>query len=478
MRPNILWICTDQQRFDTIGALGNRVIQTPNLDALCTAGTAFTRAYCQSPVCTPSRASFLTGRYPYSVGVNRNGIEAPPRDLPLITRRLAREGYHCGLVGKLHLASAEHRREVRCDDGYTEFQYSHSPFNLTAETNEYLTWLEEKGISPEDVFEKVAGRGYYGYKADLDPALHQTSWCQERAIDFIKRNHDSEQPWLLSVNFFDPHPPFDAPASLTARFDGLDLPEPIWDERELDTLAKLKGAFHQTREPIRPSADSRPRIASYYAMVELVDRAVGGIVACLDRTGALENTLIIFNSDHGEMCGDHGLVLKGCRFYDQAVRIPLIMVLPGIIGRGVVREEPVELTDIVPTLCELCGIPDLPSDGYSLVPLLRTADHGNPIWLRRGVRCEYYDALPVRDSKGEFRRPGSTATMIYDGRYKLSYYHHLNTGELYDLQEDPEEVRDLWDSGTCTEIRFHLLAEMLNFASYTIDDGIPVIGEY
>ena len=109
---------------------------------------------------------------------------------------------------------------------------------------------------------------------------------------------------------------------------------------------------------------------------------------------------------------------------------------------------------------------------------MRRADRENPTWPRRWVRCEYYDALLVRDSHGELRRPGSTATMIYDGQYKLSYYHHLNTGELYDLVEDPEELRDLWDYASCAEIRFRLLAEMLNSASYTNDDGTPVIGEY
>lgn len=126
-RPNILWICTDQQRYDSIGALGNVAVSTPNLDRLVRNGLAFERAYCQSPICTPSRASFLTGMYPSSIRVNRNGNPLFPDFPPLISKTLADAGYTCGLIGKLHLTSAYGRIETRADDGYSYWQYSHAP---------------------------------------------------------------------------------------------------------------------------------------------------------------------------------------------------------------------------------------------------------------------------------------------------------------------------------------------------------------
>ena len=136
-RPNILWYCTDQQRFDTIGALGNPHVITPTIDGLVARGVAFTRAYTQSPICTPSRASFLTGYYPSAVHVNRNGIETFPDRPPLVTRTLAGHGYDCGLVGKLHLTSAHQRVEARTADGYRFFRWSHAPRDNWPEGHDY-----------------------------------------------------------------------------------------------------------------------------------------------------------------------------------------------------------------------------------------------------------------------------------------------------------------------------------------------------
>ena len=136
-RPNVLWLCTDQQRYDMIAALGNGHIATPNLDRLVRGGTAFTRAYCQSPICTPSRASFMSGLYPSTVHVNYNGNDRFPDGVPVISRLFADAGYRCGLAGKLHLASAEHRVEKRADDGYSFWRYSHSPHWGVTDGNDY-----------------------------------------------------------------------------------------------------------------------------------------------------------------------------------------------------------------------------------------------------------------------------------------------------------------------------------------------------
>ncbi|MCG8306639.1 MAG: sulfatase-like hydrolase/transferase, partial [Cytophagales bacterium] len=157
LKPNILWITTDQQRYNTIHSLGNDIIRTPNLDKLCDQGVAFTRAYCQSPICTPSRASFMTGLYPSQVHQNRNGNEYFPESkrVQLISKRLADAGYDCALSGKLHIASAWEGKEQRTNDGFRKFWLSHSPGQgAEAGTNAYIEWLKGKGVDPADIFQK------------------------------------------------------------------------------------------------------------------------------------------------------------------------------------------------------------------------------------------------------------------------------------------------------------------------------------
>ena len=312
-KPNILWICTDQQRYDTIHALGNEQIQTPNLDELCSQGVAFTHAHCQNMICSPSRASFLTGLYPSVTGVNRNGqprMPANPR-VRLITRRLADQGYHCGLIGKLHLASAQGGVEERTDDGYQTWHYSHSPHQGTPADNDYHRWLQEQGVKFEDVFVPNEQGGWAHYRPDVPAKWHQTTWCADRAIEFVDRDHDS--PWLLSVNIFDPHPPFDAPAEYADRYDVDQLRPPLFRDSDLHQQEQLSKAFFQGKINV-PGPKQQRNKASYYGMISLIDEQVGRIMEALDRSGQRENTVVIYMSDHGEMLGDHGLTARDAGF--------------------------------------------------------------------------------------------------------------------------------------------------------------------
>jgi arylsulfatase A-like enzyme len=171
-------------------------------------------------------------------------------------------------------------------------------------------------------------------------------------------------------------------------------------------------------------------VATYYAQIELIDRQVGRMLKALEESGQRDDTIIIFMSDHGEMLGDHGLLLKGCRFYEGAVHIPLIVSWPGHFEEGLHSEGLVELTDIVPTLCEALSL-SIPDNvqGVSLLPIL--TDNQDPSRHRDMVRCEYHDAL--------VRPNASHANMLFDGRYKLIVYHGHQIGELYDLEQDPKE---------------------------------------
>lgn len=461
MRPNILWICTDQQRYDTIHALGNEHIATPNIDRLVAEGTAFNHAFCQSPICTPSRASFLTGMYPSSVHGSSNGNDYWSEAAPLVTKLLADEAeYDCGLAGKLHLAGAHGRIEPRSNDGYRVFHWSHDSRDQWPEGHAYADWVRKEGHVLAELREDTAS---------LPPELHQTTWCADRAIDFICEKR--EYPWLMSVNIFDPHSPFDPPREYLERYDPGMLPDPLWSDK--DPLA------HEMLGPVDGATSidldqAKEVLAAYYAMIELIDDNVGRMLQTLEESGQREDTLVIFTSDHGELVGDHQLVGKGCRFYESLVRVPLICSWPGQVREGVICDALVELVDIAPTLLELAGVP-LPErmQGRSLWPLLTgaAAEH------RDFVRSEYYRALNP-DAPGREHLQGTYATMIRDRRYKLVVYHDRDIGELFDLEIDPGEFDNLWTDPAYADLRFTLLKRNFDALAHAVDIGPKQVTQF
>jgi arylsulfatase len=473
-RPNILWICTDQQRYDTIGGLGNPAIRTPHIDRLMAEGVTFTRTYSQSPICTPSRASFLTGLYPSTLHVNRNGNAFFPAPERLISRLLAGEGYDCGLAGKLHLSAANERVEERCDDGYRFFRWSHHPMPepyWPTPDHAYQQWLADRGVRWDEAYGARQEGGLAPqdeYRPGIAAEHHQTTWCAEEAIAFMRERRDG--PWLMSVNPFDPHPPLDPPAEYLRRMDRSAMPLPLWREAERESQLAFGAIAHQTKIPASPDEyDARGMVAAYYAEIELIDDQVGRMLAALEATGQRENTIVIYCSDHGEMLGDHGLRLKGCRFYEGAVHVPLIVSWPGRVREGLRSDALVELTDLVPTLNDLVGRPN-PEDlhGRSLAPILTGA--ADPARHREFVRCEYHDALAQPEA--------SHANMLFDGRFKISVYHGHEVGELYDLQEDPEEFHNLWWSGAHAEVKAALTRRLFDAVMLATDPGQPRVGKF
>ncbi len=478
-RPNILWYCTDQQRFDTIAALGNQYINTPNLDRFVSRSAAFTHAFCQSPICTPSRASFLTGMYPSAVGVNGNGFRSFPRHHQdrLISKVLHDAGYDCGLIGKLHLASAFLRREQRVDDGYEYFQYSHDHKGGNERGNEYVEWIKAQGIdhntvlrprgiaSTDDYRNSHRDPGFGGFSEptpendNVPTHLHQTHWCTDKAIEFIGRNREPEKPWFLSVNPFDPHPPFDAPYEYYRRYDPESLPGAHFAESDLAHQRRLEaaGIDFQNRARHPEEFQHKQMQASYYAMIEFLDEEFGRLLDFLDASGQRENTIIIFMSDHGEMLGDHGLVLKGCRFYEGLMRVPLVIAWPGRV-QPQVTDELIELVDIVPTLYELLGM-DVPLyvQGRSAASLLREGASDTP--HREFVRSEHYAATNLADE--------THASMYRDRRWKLTVYHQKGICELYDLDADPWEHNDLSEDPDCADVMWDLLRRSYDATVYS-----------
>ncbi len=456
--PNILWICTDQQRYDTIGGLNNPQVQTPNIDKLAASGVAFERAFCQSPICTPSRGSFLTGMYPSTIHGCFNGNDRWDEAAPLVTALLADAGYDCALSGKLHLAGTHGRIEPRPrHDGYRVFHWSHDPEDQWASGHAYADWIAEQGHDLGELRKRPR---------EIPPELHQTTWCSDRAIDFIEADHGGK-PWLMSVNIFDPHEPFDPPQPYLHRLDAAALTGPLFRESDLEAQAKLSAIDFQT-PPRRPEEFNAKWIqAAYYAMIELIDDNVGRMLDALERTNQRDNTLVIFMSDHGEMLGDHGLLQKGCRFYEGLVRVPLIMSLPGRLLEGLRRRALVELMDIAPTLLELAGEP-VPTamQGRSLLPLLDSPQAEDQ--HRNFARCEYYNAINAEYNE---RFSGTYATMLRDERYKLVVYHGHGLGELFDLDGDPGEFINLWDDAAMQETKMRLMQASFDALAFATDLG-------
>jgi arylsulfatase len=484
IKPNILWICTDQQRYNTIHSLNNSEIQTPNLDKLCKMGVAFTKAYCQSPVCTPSRASFLTGLYPSSVHQTRNGNVTFPANerVQLISKHLADAGYDCALIGKLHIASPWNGLEKRVDDGYREFHHSLSPGQGYKNGNEYMDWVESTGHL-NDVFDMSknteglrARRGSIPYQKDISPQYHQTTWCVNKAIDFI--NEKRTGPWMISVNIFDPHPPFDAPLSYENRYNIMKLTPPLFKESDLTVQEKLKPVAEALQYSGKPTEKQMHNIASYYGMITLIDEQIGRILDLLEKTNQLENTIIIFNSDHGEMLGDHGLTGKGCRFYEGAVRVPFIIAWPGHFLKGKTFDCLTELTDIAPTLAEVAGIQLDWVHGISLIPILTGSKDGSI--NHDHVRCEYYDALDMESGNAisEKKSIPDFATMYRNKQFKLVTYHNLKYGELYDLINDSDEFINLWENPDYTEIKCELIKASYDASIQATDPGPKRIGRF
>ena len=469
--PNILWICTDQQRFDTIGALGNRHVHTPVLDRMVKEGVAFTRAYCQNPICAPSRASFMTGRYPGAIHANTNGNEYFPKEAEatLVSRLLAEGGYDCGLVGKFHLAGCAGRREPRVNDGFRYFQWSHSPRpNWKPGEHDYADWLREQGRDPAEVLALRSPRK----DRLLEPTpeednvpveLHHTTWDRIKSVDFLE---EATGPWMLCINTFEPHPPFNPPYEYYRRFDPESMPGAHYQETDIAAQRKLADAGIYFQHAARPpyEMDQRKTQAAYYAMIEFIDHEIGVIVEKLASMNQLDNTVVIFTSDHGEMLGDHGLFNKGCRFYEGAVRVPLIWWRPGLFRQDMRCDELVELTDIAPTLLELAGL-EVPAlmQGKSLLPLLQGTAPIGP--HRSYVRSEFYDSQAS---------PNATfATMYLEGNWKLIDYHSAGTGELFNLEEDPWEFRNMWDLPEYREKRWELTKRSFDTAMLNIDPGPP-----
>jgi arylsulfatase A-like enzyme len=326
--PNILLMMTDQQRFDSLGSYGFEAGHTPNLDRLATEGVLFEHCYVNNPLCTPSRASMLTGKHIQGHGVYRL-YDHLPEDQILFTEWLQQAGYSTALFGKLHVSSIAFEENSRnTHDGFDIYEWclEHS-FNMDSPFNGYVKWL--KVVNPT-----FFGRLYRERRnlLHIPREVHLTHWAAERTIDFIRSHALSSQPFFCMMSVFDPHDPYeDYPLEMGDVINPKDIPAPLILEGEPDRSPKVLQRIRQ--EAISPLPPDSPLDAirkarlGYHASIALIDLEFGRVLDTLKQAGVAENTLVIFVSDHGDLLGDHQQFGKGAALYDPCVRVPLIMSL-------------------------------------------------------------------------------------------------------------------------------------------------------
>ena len=372
-RPNLLFIFTDEQRYDTLAAYGNEGIETPNLNRLGAESTVFERAYVSQPVCTPSRATLLTGLYPHTNGCVENNVPLAAVT-PCLPELLPRGQYATAYHGKWHLGDeifAQHGFDewISIDDGYHRW---YSAGRDRAARSSYHQFLLESGFEPE-------GGDRFGraQSARLPEGYGKPAFLAREASRFIRDNRD--RPFSLFVNFFEPHMPYFGPRDDQYAPAQVVLPPNFGDLPDATQPLKARALQRAYRErghsglPLRTEADWRRMIANYWGLCSLVDTHVGTILDTLDECGLRDDTIVVYTSDHGDMMGSHGLLAK-CVMFEEAVRVPLLVRRPGQThGRRIAG--PVSQIDLVPTLLDLMGQP-VPDhlQGESLAPLLAGAE--------------------------------------------------------------------------------------------------------
>ncbi|MDE2819877.1 MAG: sulfatase-like hydrolase/transferase [Chloroflexota bacterium] len=465
MKPNILLIYTDQQRFDTIRALGNGHILTPNLDRLVGKGVAFTQATTPSPVCLVNRWCLHSGQWSsknrcYS---NHHPGLRPPTDIPNMLRDA---GYVTGLSGKNH-------------SFLTAADFDYWDENPTLESHpeweEYLAWTRYRRRKYPRLAEEPVPTSVTAERAKTESALR-----------FMDRYRDSGQPFFLWLSYLYPHTPYEAPEPYFSLYDN--LPPPAIESDTLAAAGKpFRQQFHQhNNDAVIPFSEEQINLMRrvYYGMVTLIDGEIGKILDFLDERGLANNTLLVFTSDHGDYQGDHGLIAKSPALYDVLARVPFILRWPGHIDAGRRDDRFASHVDLLPTFAAAAGLPCPPqAQGVNLLPCLR--DGGDCGAIRPFAFSEYgvpgtpYDkerltdeglagtvfTNPSNDRLSWEGNPVSLAgriRMLRDLRWKLVDEEN-GGGELYDLQNDPHELRNLWDNPQYSAIRGDMQSQLENW---------------
>ena len=429
-RPNILLILTDQQRGDCLGIAGHPVLETPYLDFIGRSGAFFRRAYAEAPHCAPARCSIVSGQPPSVHGLLvNNGADWDPAHT--LAGELRRAGYQTEMVGKLGIGRGRQRF------GFEHMVLSDS---LRGNDNDYVDFLGEQGVTaPASRWGMAHGatpNGFVGRPFHLDETLHNTFWCASEAIRFLSKR-DQNVPFFLNVSFFAPHPPQVPPAFCFERYDGMDLPAPVVGDWAPDVPGPRRG---NDPEAVKTDAlvhlDERQMHrwrAAYFGSISYVDYQVGRLLQYMRESGLLDNTFVLFTSDHGEMLGDHHMIGK-TRAFEGCARIPFLCRPPRDWGfpDDQVVDAPVGLQDVMPTLLDAADVP-IPETvtGRSVLPLMRgSAERGSWREALHGECSKNYAAYGAHH-------------YLTDGQYKYVWFTRTGEELLFNLVEDPCEQRNL-----------------------------------
>ncbi|GAA1950724.1 sulfatase family protein [Microbacterium aquimaris] len=461
-RPDIIFLMTDQQRWDALG-VQNPLVKTPNLDRLIQTGIRFPQATCQAPMCVPSRHSLMTGMYPSQNGV-RSNESATPGDAaiaaPVLAEAMREAGYLTAGFGKTHWGRTPETPSTRGFDvrvvgtqdlglevGAVGWQEEEDPEGRAA----YLEMTREYGPGEEEPV------GYLGATSTIPTRNHPDGWIAERALEWLEGpDLDTDKPLFFYLSFVKPHAGHNPAAEFEALYDLDEIPDlevPPWDESRYDHIrvrdenSPFLGARSQRwREAWRTLTPRERRLATlrYWANCSWLDSLFGEALDRLAARGRLDNALIVFASDHGELLGERNFQFSKYCLYDSSVRVPLVLSGAAIAPhlRGTVDERPAALVDVYPTIAHAAGFDIHP--GAAGASLLERA-------ARSGSFAEMHEPVP--------------AWMWRTARYKLIVFVDPNTagaqGELYDLQADPREWHNLYDDPAHLAVRADLMAELI-----------------
>ncbi len=520
-KPNVIVITTDQQRYDTLSCSGNEVIRTPNLDKLAQEGVKFNRSYASSPVCMPSRGSIFTGRYPRIHGSWNVGVNLPENEYGL-SHLFNDAGYSTAAIGKLHFTNMNVLKKkgefgpvesVHRNKGYSpkevekfwrQFNGNYYGFktfksvlqhgNRTVGGGHYDLWLRDNHPEAVDLLEsKHALQPLSGatesWKAAMPVELHNSQWIANETIAYLENQIKNEdQPFFLWVGFPDPHHPLNPPQPYCDLYDPdeivLDIPnkgefdsmpphykqiyegvmirkydKKLQESMGFSNLAGVAGTVAGKYPYVdMPESHLREMTAHYYGLITMVDDQVGRILTALEQLKLNDDTIIVFNSDHGDLMGDHGLVFKGPFHYEGIIRVPTIFKWSKKFATGKSTDSLFSHVDILPTLAEACGL-EIPKgvQGISQLPVLKGEKES----------CRTWALVEHREDVGGLQ----VKTMVTD-QYKISYYVTKDYGELFDLYSDPKEYRNLWENPQFQNVKYELLQQILEVLCIT-EDPLP-----
>ena len=431
--PNIVLILSDQHNANVLGFKGDKYIKTPNLDKLSENGVNFNNCYCASPLCVPSRMSLLTGQVPFKTEVFNNH-QSLHSDRATIAHTMNASGYETVLAGRMHFTGEDqhHGFEQRLVGDVTPFYQGYD-------------FLKE---SFEELFNAFLP-GPAGFKKNgpgMSSIYHYDNDVVEETKNLLNKR-DNDRPLFLTVGLSAPHPPFICEKEVYDHYYDI-LPDvevsEFFEENKHQALidfAKLRKMELLEKEDIK-----RIR-AGYYGLVEFMDKNIGKIIDSIDKTLGLDNTIIIYTSDHGEHLGLNNLIFKGT-FLENSVKVPLIISYPEKYLQNVSIEDPVSLLDITKTIVETANADELPGmDGVSLTKYLNTENY------------KANDRVIISQI-GPYPRKHVPTAMIRKGKFKMIAYHGYENPSLFDLSTDPEEICDLGSNSSYSDIITELKEEL------------------